>query len=119
MRKLKSAVTIVILAGVAPCTEAQIGHLWIFDELLGKAQVVVVAQCLGTVDTGRLPNHPGLSPGVPVIEMRTVANGGSVLQLQEKRNYLLLLTRQADGSYEPLSGHTFPSDSVYRLENGP
>ena len=44
-------------------------------------------------------------------------NAGSQLHLETGagHQYLVYLSRRADGRYEPLSGHTFPTDSVYRL----
>jgi hypothetical protein len=45
-----------------------------------------------------------------------VLNGGSTLEFgAAARPYLVFLTRQADGSYEPLSGHTFSADSIFLL----
>jgi len=51
-----------------------------------------------------------------VIE-RSFENVGSSLRFGEPgRAYLLFLVRQPDGMYEPVSGHTFPTDSVYFLD---
>ena len=46
-----------------------------------------------------------------------LVNAGTALRLEEKRSYLLFLAALPDGSYEALSGHTFPTDAVYRLES--
>jgi hypothetical protein len=48
---------------------------------------------------------------------RGIANGGTWLRLEAHHNYLLFLTKASDGVYEPLSGHAFPNDSVYALDN--
>jgi hypothetical protein len=154
-----------VLLASAPQADAQVGYLWTYDELLRKADLVVIAQCRSTRDTGNQLSHPGLTL-VPVVEMQTtfvvdavvqsgdpnpvsvgsdlrlrhyrhdlerwrkehppdpgglprgLLNTGSTLVLEEKRSYLLFLIKSADGLYEPLSGHTFPTDSVYRLDNG-
>lgn len=45
---------------------------------------------------------------------RGLVNTGTALQFQ-KGPYLLFLKRSRDGRYEPLSGHTFPIDSVFLL----
>jgi len=153
--------------GCGSLADAQIGYLWTYEELLLKADLVVIGECRTTVDTGNHVNHPGLTPAFPVVEMRTafaveaimksaegnavavggalrvkhyrhdmdrwrkehpappglpppgVVNTGSSLLLEEKRSYLLFLTKSADALYEPLSGHTFPTDSVYRLDRRP
>jgi hypothetical protein len=45
-----------------------------------------------------------------------LVNSGSTLQLTPGRTrYLAFLSRAADGRYEPLSGHTFPTTSLLRL----
>jgi hypothetical protein len=47
---------------------------------------------------------------------RGLVNSGSTLQLMAGRTrYLAFLSRAADGRYQPLSGHTFPTTSVLRL----
>jgi hypothetical protein len=52
--------------------------------------------------------QPGLPPGV--------LNTGSTLNFTVGEGpYLLFLAKGADGLYDPLSGHTFPTDSVYVL----
>jgi len=56
------------------------------------------------------PPQPGLPP-------QGAINSGSTLTFTSGHGpYLLFLARRPDGAYEPLSGHTFPTDSVYRLE---
>jgi len=142
---------LAILAGAPRQTEGQIGYLWTHGELLQKADLAVIAECLETVDTGRVRSHPSLTPPLPVHELQTtfrvaavlkgsgveavgaevrlrhyrytaeVAKGGLVnvgshLGLRPSHSYLLFLVRRPDGVFEPLSGHTFPEDSVYRLE---
>jgi len=51
-----------------------------------------------------------------------LVNRGSELTFvtskERKDPYLLFLTRTDDGRFEPLSGHTFPTDTVYRLSEG-
>lgn len=38
----------------------QIGYLWSFDELRAKADVVVIAEHVKTIDTARRADHPAL-----------------------------------------------------------
>jgi hypothetical protein len=55
------------------------------------------------------PPQPGLPPP-------GVVNTGSTLNFTAGEGpYLLFLAKGSDGLYEPLSGHTFPTDSVYLL----
>ncbi len=50
--------------------------------------------------------HPGVG----------VVNAGSALQFgNDKGPYLLFLNRNVNAEYEPLSGHTLPTDSVFLL----
>jgi hypothetical protein len=160
---LTMLLTCGLVLGATPDAPAQIGYLWTYDELWQKADVVVVAKCIATLDTGRQASHPALSPALPVVEMRTtfrveatfradaqtgvgvdvtlrhyqldmerwrkehppepgkpppgVLNTGSQLAVLEGRSYLLFLKRSVDGVYEPLSGHTFPTNSVYLLDH--
>ena len=46
-----------------------------------------------------------------------LVNAGGQLAMLEGRSYLLFLKKSVDGVYEPLSGHTFPNDSVYLLDH--
>ena len=165
MRELSQTVLLTcgLVLGATPDAPAQIGYLWTYDELLQKADVVVVAKCTTTVDTGRQTNHPELAPALPVVEIRTtfrvkatfkadgqagvganvslrhyrldmerwrkdhppepgkpppgLVNAGGQLGMLEGRSYLLFLKKSVDGVYEPLSGHTFPNDSVYLLDH--
>jgi hypothetical protein len=49
-------------------------------------------------------------------EAARLINGGTTLNFTVGARYLMFL-KLADGSrYEPLTGHSFPTDSVYRLE---
>lgn len=48
-----------------------------------------------------------------------LVNGGSVLVFEQDRHYILFLAPAMDGLYEPRSGHTFPADSVLRLDQVP
>jgi hypothetical protein len=48
-----------------------------------------------------------------------LVNAGGYLAPREGRSYLLFLTRAADGLHDPLSGHTFPTDSVLLLDKSP
>jgi hypothetical protein len=55
------------------------------------------------------PPEPGLPPpGV-------VNTGSSLAFTAVDGPYLLFLAKGSNGLYEPLSGHTFPTDSVYLL----
>jgi hypothetical protein len=150
-----------LMSGSTPDATAQIGYLWTYDELLQKADVVVIARCLATLDAGNQLSQAGL----PIVQMHTrfqleailkttgqnpgglrpefrlrhyrldterwrrdhppepglpppglVSADIGALALLEGRSYLLFLTKSADGLYEPLSGHTFPNDSVLRLD---
>ena len=153
-----------LVFGSTPDAAAQIGYLWTYDELLQRAHVVVIARCLATLDTGSQLSHPGLAPGLPIVEMHTrfqleailktagqnpaglgrefrlrhfrldmerwrrdhppepgmpprgLLGGLGGLALLEGRSYLLFLTKPADGLYEPLSGFTFPTESVLLLD---
>lgn len=56
----------------------------------------------------KVPSSPTGVPG-------SVLNGGSTLKLEARRDpYILFLKRDGE-RYEPLSGHTFPTDSVFLL----
>jgi hypothetical protein len=57
-------------------------------------------------------DHPA-EPGMPPPGL---LGGIGALTLLEGRSYLLFLTKPADGLHEPLSGVTFPTDSVLLLE---
>jgi hypothetical protein len=47
---------------------------------------------------------------------RGLVNTGTVLQFRNQVGpYLLFLKKSHKGGYEPLSGHTFPTDSVFLL----
>jgi hypothetical protein len=153
MRNKRLAVVAVgaMLAALPSPSDAQVGYLWTHAELLEKADVAVIAECVKTADTGRVRPHPGLTPALPVRELETtfrvsailkgsfelgigtdlllrhyrytadaerggLLNAGSWLSLKDGSSYLLFLRRNGDDSYEPLSGHTFPDDSVYRLD---
>ena len=144
----------VILAAAgllgASHAHAQLGYLWTYEELLQKADVAVIADCMDTVDTGWVRPHPELTPASVVHELRTsfrvsavlkgrrsdaaggklrlrhfrytadalrggLVNGGTWLSLRRGGSYLLFLADGGDGVYEPLSGHTFPDDSVFLL----
>jgi hypothetical protein len=55
------------------------------------------------------PQEPGKPP-------QGVVNAGSALSFSAGREqYLMFLKRLPDGRYEPLSGHVFPTDSVFVL----
>jgi hypothetical protein len=153
-----------ILAVFLSAAAGQIGYLWTFDELTVKADLVVIAEPLRTVDVGTHDEHPATQRAIPIVERRTDLKVLSVLKADvenaltagvefhlmhsrvdsdafRRRNppepgqppsgllntgtaldfdtqpgpYLCFLKRRGDGNYEPLSGHTFPTDSVYRL----
>jgi len=153
---MRSAVLLATLVGgaylVLPLPAgAQVGYLWSYEELLQKADLVLIAECQSTSETGRQRPHPELKPADPVLELLTIfqasavlkapqavpiatevrvrhyrwsddvlkrgiVNGGAWLRLEAHHNYLLFLTKASDGVYEPLSGHTFPNDSIYVLD---
>jgi hypothetical protein len=59
-----------------------------------------------------LREQPSSAGGPPPV----LVNSGSTLMLTPSpAQYLVFLSRAADGRYEPLSGHTFPTTSVRRL----
>jgi hypothetical protein len=162
------------LSAFAHPAHAQIGYLWQFDELLAKADLVVIAEHVETNEAGRLTDHPALKPAtpadrqspLPAVQLTSdftvlgvvkpeapaapsagarirlthyridwdewrrlnppepgmpppgLVNTGSVLDFSRNPGpFLLFLTRGEDGGYEPLSGHTFPTRSVYSLRN--
>ena len=162
------AIIVAVLLGLVAARTSidapQIGYLWSFDELTAKADLVVIAEHVGTADTGRRREHPDLRPAMPVAELESTfdvmtvfkpdvgatsgairevrlkhfrpdleewrrrkppqpgfpppgfVNTGLVLDFAGQRSpYLLFLRRGEAGSYEPVSGHTFPTDSVYLL----
>ena len=161
--RLPLAVLLGCAAAGASLWGAQIGYLWSFDELRAKADLVVIAEHLETVDTARRKNHPTLKPSLPVIELESAfnvltvlsangrdtgdvrqlrlkhyridadewrrrhpprpglpapgpVNAGSVLDFPEGSGpWLMFLKRGEGGTYEPLSGHTFPTESVFIL----
>ena len=56
------------------------------------------------------------NPTLPGMPPRGLVNAGSTLQIAPSpTRYLAFLTRIADGQYEPLSGHGFPTTSLLRL----
>ena len=56
--------------------------------------------------------HPAPQGGPPP----GLVNAGSALNFRESKGpYLLFLASRSGGVIEPLSGHTFPTDSVYLL----
>jgi hypothetical protein len=62
-------------------------------------------------DEWRRRNPP--EPGLPPVGL---VNAGSALDFSNDAGpYLLFLRRGSGDIYEPLSGHTFPTDSVYLL----
>jgi hypothetical protein len=151
-----------VVTGAASLAGSQIAYRWDFDELTAKTDVIVIAEYVGSDDTRHRSEHPGLKPGLPVVELATnfrilavlkpdtraisrnttqvtlkhyridwdewkrtnppqqgvpppgLVNAGSVLDFSDPGPYLLFLTRTAD-IYEPLSGHAFPTDSVFHL----
>jgi len=148
----------LLVAGVG-LNGRQIGYLWSFEELAAKADTIVIAEHVRTVDARRGIEHPELKPGTPVVEMESVFNvltvlkegaeretkGATQLRLKhyrvdwdefrrrhgplvrlvnagssldftkEKGPYLLFLERVEGEGHQPLSGHTFPTDSGYLL----
>jgi len=46
-------------------------HVWTFDELTAKADLVVIASHISSQDTGRRRTHPELKGDVRAVEMRT------------------------------------------------
>lgn len=52
------AVLLGIIAAAARVGGAQVGYLWTFDELRAKADLVVIAEHVETIDTLRRRDHP-------------------------------------------------------------
>jgi hypothetical protein len=75
---LGTSLVLLILLGAAP--RAQLGYIWSFEELTAKAQAIVIAEYVGTEDTGRERDHPELDPGFPVVELRSQFRVLSVLK---------------------------------------
>jgi hypothetical protein len=161
-------VAVAVLLGVMAARTnlgAQVGYLWSFGELGAKADLVVIAEHVRTVDTTRRTDHPELRPALPVAELESafnvltvlkvdaaiksagapqlrlkhyridseewrrrnppqpglppggLVNAGSMLDFSNENGpYLMFLKRGEAGMYEPLSGHTVPTDSVYLLQ---
>jgi hypothetical protein len=56
------------------------------------------------------PTQPGKPPP-------GVVNTGDVLQFTDPGPYLMFLVKGADGVFEPLTGHTWPGDSVFPIRS--
>ena len=74
---------------------------------------LLLSRCFFALDEAewqrRNPTQPGLPPP-------GVVNAGSHLDFKSTTEpYLVFLKRASDDVYEPLSGQTFPTDSVYLL----
>ena len=153
-----------VLVAVGLAAGAQIGYLWTFDELEAKADLVVIAEPLRTMDVGTHEEPRSDARAIPFVERRTdlkvlsvskpdargTVTPGAEIHLRHTRvdvdrfrsrnpaapgqpppgllntgtsldfdahpgAYLLFLKRRGDGDYEPLSGQTFPTDSVFSL----
>src|SRR2546421_1530837 len=73
-----------LVATVASLASFQIGYLWSFEELTAEADLVVIAERVGTDDTGRRTEHPDLKPGLPVVELATVFKVLAVLKVDTR-----------------------------------
>jgi len=62
---------VVSLAIALAFSGSQAGHVWTFDELTARADLVVIASHISTQDTGERRTHPDLKPDVRAVEMRT------------------------------------------------
>ena len=80
---LVAAVAFSLLATSPTRATAQIGYLWTFEELLSKADVVVIAECVRTDDTGRRRPHPELTPALAVRELETTFQVSALLKEAE------------------------------------
>jgi len=82
MRSVVLLVAVVggVFAAFPSPAGAQVGYLWSYEELLQKADVVLIAECQGTSDTGRHRPHPELKPALPVLELQTVFRVSAVVK---------------------------------------
>ena len=167
-RRMRVALGSLLLVGLgAGVVHAQLGYIWTFDQLMARADCVIIASYVRTNDTGRHTTHPELQPGYPVVELESsfnvltvlkpcgpaasalprrfpeprgddvgtivrlkhykidrerlqggLLNGGTMLDFSlGGGSYLLFLKSGTGPVYEPVSGHVFPTDSVYRLSH--
>ena len=154
--KIAFGFLIALTVAVVNVAGRQIGYLWSFEELAAKADTIVIAEHIETVEVRRGGVHPDLKPALQVVEMESMfevlaflkhqrnadtpdatklrlrhyridmeefhrregplkglLNAGSSLDFgKEKGPYLLFLKRGEGHVYQPLSGHTFPTESV-------
>jgi hypothetical protein len=77
---MRTAVLVVVLLCCARASDAQIGYLWSYQDLIAKSDVVVLATFAETRDTGLKSRLQGLTPGPPVIELRSEFHVVTVLK---------------------------------------
>jgi hypothetical protein len=71
-------------------TAGQLAHLWSFDELTAKSDVVVIATFVVTRDTGIKTNLAETQPPLPVVELHTEFTILSVLKADTSDRAALL-----------------------------
>ena len=145
---MKTVVVLIVASLISSAAHAQARDVWTFDQLVAKADCVVIGEVVGTKETGRAA-HPDLK--YPAVQFDTefkvqttlkpcgsagatgtavhlkyyapdferlqqgVIPSDSVLNFVDGNTYLLFLKRTNGAEYEPLSGNTWPTMSVYPL----
>jgi hypothetical protein len=145
---MNTVVALIVASLIAIAAHAQTRDVWTYDQLMAKADCVVIGEVVGTKETGRAA-HPDLTyPAVlfdTEIKVQTtlkpcrsgevtgaaihikhyapdferlqqgVIPSDSVLNFADGNAYLLFLKRTNGVEYEPATGNTWPTMSVYPL----
>ena len=74
--------TFALLLSATVSASAQVGYDWTYEELMEKADAVVIAECDAARDTGRRREHPVLKPGLPVTEWQAAFRVEAILKAQ-------------------------------------
>jgi hypothetical protein len=145
---MKTVVALIFASLISIPANAQARDVWTFEQLVAKADCVVIGEVVGTKETGRAA-HPDLK--YPAVQFATefkihtalkpcegagatgagvhlkyyapdferlqpgVIPSDSVLNFVDGNTYLLFLKRTNGAEYEPVSGNTWPTMSVYPL----
>ena len=145
---MKTVVALMVASLISSAAHAQARDVWTFDQLVAKADCVVIGEVVSTKETGRSA-HPDLK--YPAVQFDTeftirtalkpcegagatgaaihlkyyapdferlqqgVIPSDSVLNFVDGNAYLLFLKRMNGAEYEPVSGNTWPTMSVYPL----
>jgi hypothetical protein len=145
---MNTIVALLVATLVSSAANAQTRDVWTYDQLMAKADCVVIGEVVNTKETGRT-THPDLKyPSVQFdtefkvqTTLKPCGSGGvtgaaihltyyapdferlqqgvipsdSVLNFVDGNAYLLFLKRTNGAEYEPVSGNTWPTMSVYPL----